>query len=51
MSTKMYSQTLALVLRLEIDFVLSLSQEQEEQPPPKSFRKMYTIGLEFGTET
>ena len=41
------------VFRLEVDFVLPLSQVQEEQeqeqPPPKSRRKMLTAGLKFGT--
>ena len=38
----LYCQTLGLVLRLRVDFVLPLSkeeEEQEEQPSPKSIRR------------
>ena len=34
-----------------VDFVLNLSQEEQEQPPPKSTRMKCTTDLEFGTKT
>ena len=42
-----YCQTLGLVLRLRVDFVLPMSQEQkeeqqQEQPTPKSISGEYT---------
>ena len=54
---KCFCQTPILVLRLGVDFVLPLSQEeqaqeeqvQHEQPPPKSNRKTLTSGQIFGT--
>ena len=50
----LYSQTPVLILKLGVDFVLPLSQEEEqdkeqEQLPPKSKRKMLTAGWIFGT--
>ena len=49
-----FCQTSVLVLRLEVDFVLPLSQQEEEEdqePQPKSTRMKCTAGLKFGTET
>ena len=38
-----FCQTLGLVLRLRVDFVLPLSKEQEEQQEPPT--KIYQMGL------
>ena len=50
-----FCQFQALVLRLGVDFVLTLSQQQQqeqeeqEEPPPKSIRKGCTRSLKFDT--
>ena len=47
-----FVSSLSLV-RLGVDFVLPLSQQegQEQEPPPKSARRKCTKDLKFGTET
>ena len=40
-----YCQTLGLVLRLRVDFVLPLSQEQEEQDEEQALTKIYQKGV------
>ena len=47
-----FVSSLSLV-RLGVDFVLPLSQqeEQEQESPPKSTRRKCTKDLRFGTET
>ena len=45
-----YCQTSGLGLRLEVDFVFPLSQQEEqEEPSPKSTRTKCTSDLKFGT--
>ena len=47
-----FCQAPGLGLRLGVDYVLPLSQEEQEQePPPKTTRKILTICLEFCTWT
>ena len=48
-----YCQTPGLVLRLGVDFVLPLSQEQqekEEEPSPKSYKRECTKSLKLKRE-
>ena len=50
-TSNLFCLTSDLGLRLEVDFVFPLSQEQqeEEEPPPKSKGRICTTGLEIGT--
>ena len=46
-----YCQTTGIVLRQGVDFVLPLSQQQEEQEQPsqKFIRRQWPADLEYGT--
>ena len=48
--THFFCQT-PVQLQSEVDFVLPLSEEDQEQSPPKSTRMKCTPDLEFGTKT
>ena len=45
MNLKEYCQTLGLVLRLRVDFVLPLSQEQQEEQEEQPLTKIYQKGV------